>query len=187
METVIAAKNFEIARLSDRVQYYEAANRGMSQRNQEAIGKYFLHCNWLYLYQWSFLYRRWPWLILFETVTPLWKAYINPKANLMFSSLSDWFWTYNRRIGTNDHYLRSFLKLYWPYFHPNCMNCRPNLFVIWLFHWNFITFVQHNKCINDNNVHHSCNYVCFGYTYFTFQLDLFLILKTKTLGSQPKL
>jgi hypothetical protein len=113
METVIAAKNFEIARLSDRVQYYEAANREMSQRNQEAIGKYFLHCNWLYLYQWSFLYRRWPWLILFETVTPLWKAYINPKANLMFSSLSDWFWTYNRRIGTNDHYLRSFLKLYY--------------------------------------------------------------------------
>ena len=45
METVIAAKNFEIARLSDRVQYYEAANREMSQRNQEAIGKYFYHCN----------------------------------------------------------------------------------------------------------------------------------------------
>ena len=39
METMIAAKNFEIARLSDRVQYYEAANREMSQRNQEAIGK----------------------------------------------------------------------------------------------------------------------------------------------------
>uniref|UniRef100_A0A0D9VJZ3 Uncharacterized protein n=1 Tax=Leersia perrieri TaxID=77586 RepID=A0A0D9VJZ3_9ORYZ len=37
METVIAGKNFEIARLSDRVQYYEAANREMSQRNQEAI------------------------------------------------------------------------------------------------------------------------------------------------------
>uniref|UniRef100_A0A0A9F909 Uncharacterized protein n=1 Tax=Arundo donax TaxID=35708 RepID=A0A0A9F909_ARUDO len=37
METVIASKNFEIARLSDRVQYYEAANREMSQRNQEAI------------------------------------------------------------------------------------------------------------------------------------------------------
>jgi hypothetical protein len=40
METVLAAKNFEIARLSDRVQYYEAANREMSQRNQEAVGKY---------------------------------------------------------------------------------------------------------------------------------------------------
>ena len=51
METVIAAKNFEIARLSDRVQYYEAANREMSQRNQEAIGKYFLHRSWLYLVQ----------------------------------------------------------------------------------------------------------------------------------------
>ncbi|XP_006647759.2 uncharacterized protein LOC102710093 [Oryza brachyantha] len=37
METAIAGKNFEIARLSDRVQYYEAANREMSQRNQEAI------------------------------------------------------------------------------------------------------------------------------------------------------
>ncbi|KAL6912268.1 hypothetical protein ACP4OV_001073 [Aristida adscensionis] len=37
METMVAAKNFEIARLSDRVQYYEAANREMSQRNQEAI------------------------------------------------------------------------------------------------------------------------------------------------------
>ncbi|CAD6332905.1 unnamed protein product [Miscanthus lutarioriparius] len=37
METMIATKNFEIARLSDRVQYYEAANREMSQRNQEAI------------------------------------------------------------------------------------------------------------------------------------------------------
>jgi hypothetical protein len=46
METVIAAKNFEIARLSDRVQYYEAANREMSQRNQEAIGKYLsFQCN----------------------------------------------------------------------------------------------------------------------------------------------
>ncbi|CAD6253572.1 unnamed protein product [Miscanthus lutarioriparius] len=32
-----SAKNLEIARLSDRVQYYEAANREMSQRNQEAI------------------------------------------------------------------------------------------------------------------------------------------------------
>ncbi|CAM0944909.1 unnamed protein product [Alopecurus aequalis] len=37
MESVISAKNFEIARLSDRVQYYEAANREMSHRNQEAI------------------------------------------------------------------------------------------------------------------------------------------------------
>ena len=52
METMIATKNFEIARLSDRVQYYEAANREMSQRNQEAIGKYFLHCSWLYFVQW---------------------------------------------------------------------------------------------------------------------------------------
>jgi hypothetical protein len=43
METMIATKNFEIARLSDRVQYYEAANREMSQRNQEAISKFLFH------------------------------------------------------------------------------------------------------------------------------------------------
>jgi hypothetical protein len=43
METMIATKNFEIARLSDRVHFYEAANREMSQRNQEAISKYLFH------------------------------------------------------------------------------------------------------------------------------------------------
>ncbi|XP_020270442.1 uncharacterized protein LOC109845581 [Asparagus officinalis] len=37
VEPQIEAKNFEIARLSDRLQYYEAANREMSQRNQEAM------------------------------------------------------------------------------------------------------------------------------------------------------
>ncbi|KAJ6797156.1 Uncharacterized protein M6B38_110330 [Iris pallida] len=37
MEPQIQSKNFEIARLSDRLQYYEAANREMSQRNQEAV------------------------------------------------------------------------------------------------------------------------------------------------------
>ncbi|KAJ6811199.1 uncharacterized protein M6B38_154275 [Iris pallida] len=37
MEPQIQLKNFEIARLSDRLQYYEAANREMSQRNQEAV------------------------------------------------------------------------------------------------------------------------------------------------------
>lgn len=37
MEPQIESKNFEIARLSDRLQYYEAANREMSQRNQEAV------------------------------------------------------------------------------------------------------------------------------------------------------
>lgn len=37
MEPHIESKNFEIARLSDRLQYYEAANREMSQRNQEAV------------------------------------------------------------------------------------------------------------------------------------------------------
>ena len=39
MEAMLETKNFEITRLSDRVHYYEAVNREMSQRNQEAIGK----------------------------------------------------------------------------------------------------------------------------------------------------
>ncbi|KAA8547391.1 hypothetical protein F0562_003745 [Nyssa sinensis] len=37
METQIELKNFEIARLWDRLHYYEAVNREMSQRNQEAV------------------------------------------------------------------------------------------------------------------------------------------------------
>lgn len=37
MEAQIEAKNFEIARLCDRLHYYEAMNREMSQRNQEAV------------------------------------------------------------------------------------------------------------------------------------------------------
>ncbi|GAB4848547.1 hypothetical protein Ancab_003253 [Ancistrocladus abbreviatus] len=37
MEAQLEAKNFEIARLCDRLHYYEAMNREMSQRNQEAI------------------------------------------------------------------------------------------------------------------------------------------------------
>ncbi|KAF2590844.1 hypothetical protein F2Q70_00040680 [Brassica cretica] len=37
MEAMLETKNFEITRLSDRVHYYEAVNREMSQRNQEAI------------------------------------------------------------------------------------------------------------------------------------------------------
>lgn len=39
MEPRIEAKNFEIARLLDRLRYYEATNREMSQRNQEAVEK----------------------------------------------------------------------------------------------------------------------------------------------------
>lgn len=39
MEPRIEAKNFEIARLLDRLRYYEATNREMSQRNQEAVGE----------------------------------------------------------------------------------------------------------------------------------------------------
>ncbi|KAK6924388.1 hypothetical protein RJ641_010588 [Dillenia turbinata] len=37
MEAQMEAKNFEIARLWDRLHYYEAVNREMSQRNQEAV------------------------------------------------------------------------------------------------------------------------------------------------------
>lgn len=37
MEPVLDSKNFEIARLVDRLKYYEAVNREMSQRNQESI------------------------------------------------------------------------------------------------------------------------------------------------------
>lgn len=37
LEAQLETKNFEIARLSDRLHYYEAMNREMSQRNQEAI------------------------------------------------------------------------------------------------------------------------------------------------------
>lgn len=38
-EAVIEEKNYEISRLRDRLQYYEAVNHEMSQRNQEVIGK----------------------------------------------------------------------------------------------------------------------------------------------------
>ncbi|KAF7850166.1 hypothetical protein BT93_L5787 [Corymbia citriodora subsp. variegata] len=37
MEAQLEAKNFEIARLCDRLHYYEAVNHEMSQRNQEAV------------------------------------------------------------------------------------------------------------------------------------------------------
>ncbi|KAL4577648.1 hypothetical protein LXL04_013759 [Taraxacum kok-saghyz] len=37
MESQLESKNFEIARLLDRLRYYEAVNREMSQRNQETI------------------------------------------------------------------------------------------------------------------------------------------------------
>lgn len=39
MEVQLEAKNFEIARLLDRLHYYETVNHEMSQRNQEAVGK----------------------------------------------------------------------------------------------------------------------------------------------------
>ncbi|KAF7135346.1 hypothetical protein RHSIM_Rhsim08G0119500 [Rhododendron simsii] len=39
METHIESKNFEIARLWDKLHYYEAVNREMSQRNQEAVAQ----------------------------------------------------------------------------------------------------------------------------------------------------
>uniref|UniRef100_A0A1D1ZA86 Uncharacterized protein 035R n=2 Tax=Anthurium amnicola TaxID=1678845 RepID=A0A1D1ZA86_9ARAE len=42
-EVIIEAKNHEISRFKDRLQYYEAMNQEMSQRNQEAIGMLFRH------------------------------------------------------------------------------------------------------------------------------------------------
>lgn len=39
MEAEIEAKNFEIARLYDRLHFYEVVNREMYQRNQDALGQ----------------------------------------------------------------------------------------------------------------------------------------------------
>lgn len=41
MEAQMELKNFEVARLLDRLHYYEAVNREMSQRNQETVGEHF--------------------------------------------------------------------------------------------------------------------------------------------------
>lgn len=38
LQTVLAEKSKEIARLKDKLQYYEVVNHEMSQRNQESIG-----------------------------------------------------------------------------------------------------------------------------------------------------
>ncbi|GKA90449.1 heat shock cognate 70 kDa protein 2, partial [Tanacetum coccineum] len=40
MESQMQSKNFEIARLLDKLHYYEAVNHKMSQRNQESIGSW---------------------------------------------------------------------------------------------------------------------------------------------------
>jgi hypothetical protein len=45
MEAQVEAKNFEIARLLDRLHYYEAVNRELSQWNQEVIGELFVKCS----------------------------------------------------------------------------------------------------------------------------------------------
>lgn len=39
VEAQLQSKNFEIARLLDRLHYYEAVNHEMSQRNQESVGE----------------------------------------------------------------------------------------------------------------------------------------------------
>ena len=39
MEAQLAVKNFEIARLLERLHFYETVNQEMSQRNQEAVGE----------------------------------------------------------------------------------------------------------------------------------------------------
>lgn len=43
MEAQIKLKNFEIARLWDRLHYFEAVNQEMSQRNQEVVGEFLKH------------------------------------------------------------------------------------------------------------------------------------------------
>ncbi|XP_052198173.1 uncharacterized protein LOC127805041 isoform X3 [Diospyros lotus] len=48
MEALMESKNFEIARLWDRLHYYEVVNREMSQRNQEAIGDLLDTNSWLF-------------------------------------------------------------------------------------------------------------------------------------------
>ena len=50
MEAQLEAKNFEIARLLDRLHYYEAVNHEMSQRNQEAVGKNLLTSTFILLF-----------------------------------------------------------------------------------------------------------------------------------------
>jgi hypothetical protein len=55
METEIEAKNFEIARLYDRLHFYEVVNREMYQRNQDALGQiltpYIIYSSRLFSYQ----------------------------------------------------------------------------------------------------------------------------------------
>lgn len=43
MEAQVESKNIEMARLWDKLNYYEAVNREMSQRNQEALGEFMFH------------------------------------------------------------------------------------------------------------------------------------------------
>lgn len=51
MDAQIEAKNFEIARLLDRLHYYEVVNHEMSQRNQEAIGEIPTHsCRLIFIF-----------------------------------------------------------------------------------------------------------------------------------------
>lgn len=50
IESVVVEKNREIARLRDKLHYYELVNHEMSQRNQEAFGNFWqpcdIHVNW---------------------------------------------------------------------------------------------------------------------------------------------
>lgn len=54
MESLVESKNFEIARLIDRLHYYETMNSEMSNRNQEAMGKLMLNFSTLLIL--SFLF-----------------------------------------------------------------------------------------------------------------------------------
>lgn len=60
-DEILKAKDQEISRLRDRLQYYEAVNHEMSQRNQEAIGMYW----YLYLVSSNDIYT--VWLVLFSS------------------------------------------------------------------------------------------------------------------------
>jgi hypothetical protein len=55
MEAEIESKNFEIARLCDRLHFYEVVNREMYQRNQDALGQilrpYIIYPSHLFFYQ----------------------------------------------------------------------------------------------------------------------------------------
>lgn len=51
MEVQLEAKNFEIARLCDKLRNYEAMNQEMVQRNQDVLGKVFIIKEYLHMFK----------------------------------------------------------------------------------------------------------------------------------------